>query len=343
MSAERATDRNSASEHLPSAAPSGVPSAVPSARPVLAVDLGGTNLRTALVLPTGTVLGRRSSPTPQSADAILATTIAQLNQSLTAAREHDPSVQPVAVGISAPGPLDTFTGAFIDPPNLDHTLWGFPLASRVEQQIGLPTILERDTQVAVLAEGTFGAARGLTDYVYITVSTGIGGGVVSGGTLLRGADGLANEIGHITIDINGPVCGCGARGHLESITSGTGLKNAARAAGLGDLSGRQVAEAEDGGDPRARKIMEYAREAFAAAAVTIVDLYNPQRIVVGGAVAHGQGDRLLQPARDAIAQYAFKRQAARVELVPAQLGDDVGLVGALALVGLARLGEHADH
>jgi glucokinase len=304
---------------------------------VLSLDLGGTQLRTALVLRDGTIMGRRSSPTPRAdADTLLETSARQLRQSLDdarAAKAHVP--EPLAIAVSAPGPLDPREGVFIDPPNLDPSVRGFPFARRLGGELGLAAVMERDTQVAVMAEGAFGAARGLTDYVYVTVSTGIGGGVVLDGRLLRGADGLANEIGHLVIDIDGPLCGCGARGHLEAIASGTGI---ARQMGVDKAS--DVAVREDAGDPEAQRIMQYARDAFAAACVTIVDLYNPQRIVVGGGVAIGQGDRLLQPAREAIRNTAFRRQAERVELVPAELGDDIGLIGGLSLVELAGLGDH---
>ncbi|MEO6351028.1 MAG: ROK family protein [Candidatus Limnocylindrales bacterium] len=304
---------------------------------MLALDLGGTQLRTALVLRDATVLGRRSSSTPRAdAETLLETCVRQLKQTLDEATARTRTAPaPIAIAISAPGPLDPREGVFIDPPNLDPSLRGFAFASKLGERLDLPAVMERDTQVAVLAEGAFGAARGLTDYVYLTVSTGIGGGVVSDGRLLRGADGLANELGHLMIDINGPLCGCGARGHLEAIASGTGI---ARAMGVDRAS--EVAARADAGDPRAIEVMQRARDAFAAACVSIVDLYNPQRIVVGGGVAIGQGDRLLQPARDAIKNTAFRRQAERVELVAAELGDDIGLVGGLSLVALARLGDH---
>ena len=110
-----------------------------------------------------------------------------------------------------------------------------------------------DVHAAALAEGRFGAARGLTDYVYMTVSTGIGGAVVSGGRLMRGPDGVAGELGHLTIDMNGPLCGCGARGHLEALASGTGIARAARELGLGDLDAAAVAAAEQRGDATARR------------------------------------------------------------------------------------------
>jgi glucokinase len=307
-------------------------------RPVLALDLGGTQLRTALVMPDGTLACRRAGPTPRDGEAMVDAAARALRNALDEAASTGLG-KPYALGISAPGPLDPMAGVLIDPPNLDRRLWGFPLARSLGDALGLPAYLERDTHVAVLGEGEFGAARGFTDYVYLTVSTGVGGGVVSGGRLMRGPDGLAGELGHLTVDFDGPLCGCGARGHLEATTSGTGIARAARERGLGDISAAQVAALEDAGDETAAGIMDYARRAFAAALVTIVDVFNPDRIVVGGGIAIGQGERLLGPAREAVQSHAFRRQAARVEIVPAQLGDDVGLIGALALVRLARVGE----
>ena len=305
---------------------------------MLALDLGGTQLRTALVLHDGTLVGRRSEQTPQAAEVMVETAARALRQAYETARASG-APSPVAIGISAPGPLDPLSGVLIDPPNLDRRLWGFALAPTLGRELALPAYLERDTQVAALAEGEFGAARGIADYVYLTVSTGIGGGVVSDGRLLRGPDGVAGELGHLTVDLNGPECGCGARGHLEAISSGTGIARAARERGLGDVNAATVAALEGAGDETAMAIMDYARRAFAAAVVTIVDIFNPTRVVVGGGIAIGQGDRLLQPAREAVERLAFRRQAARVEIVPAQLGDDVGLIGALSLVRLARVNE----
>lgn len=308
-------------------------------RPVLALDLGGTQLRTAVALPDGTLLGRRTEPTPRAAATIIVEAcVRALKLSLADADAQAPrTLAPVAIGMSAPGPLDPQAGTLIDPPNLDRSLWGFPLAARIGAELDLPVALERDTHVAALAEGRFGAARGLSDYVYLTVSTGIGGAVVSGGRLMRGPDGVAGELGHMTVDIDGPPCGCGARGHLEALASGSAI---ARAMGVDEAS--LVAASADAGVQAAVEIMERARQAFAAAAVSIADIFNPQRIIVGGGVAIGQGDRLLEQAREQIRKHAFRRQAERVEVVPAELGDDVGLIGAVALVELAALGDHGD-
>jgi glucokinase len=252
---------------------------------------------------------------------------------------------PTELGISAPGPLDPFRGIILTPPNLDRTLWDFPFAKAVGDQLELPAFMERDTQVAVLAEGEFGAARGHDNFIYMTVSTGIGGGIVSDGRLLRGAEGMAGELGHVTVDMNGPLCGCGMPGHLEALASGTGIARRAAEAGLRRADGNpaeavDVARLEEQGDEIAASIMDNARRAFASAVVSIADVFNPSVLVVGGGIAIGQADRLLDPARRALEKSHYTHQAQRMQIVPAQLGDDVGLVGALSLVGLARLGDH---
>ena len=298
---------------------------------MLALDLGGTQLRTAVTLADGRLAARQASRTPRSAADIVAACIAQL-QSTRDEALGEGAGQPVAIGISAPGPLDAATGTMLDPPNMDRSLWNFPLGPRISDSLGLPFAIGLDVHVAALGEGEFGAAMGLTDYIYVTVSTGVGGAVVTGGRLMTGADGLAGELGHLLVDVDGPVCGCGARGHLEAVSSGTGIARAAREAGLGEIDARQVAALEDAGNAAAASIMDGARRAFAESVVTMVDVFNPQRIVVGGSIASGQGDRLLGPARSAVRDHAYRRQAQRVEIVPSALGDDVGLIGALSLV-----------
>ena len=311
---------------------------------VLALDFGGTQLRTAVAYADGTISGRKSSRTPRLAEDIVRATIAQLGATL--AEAHPDRPRPSQLAISAPGPLDPFRGVLLTPPNLDRSLWDFPFAKAVGEGIDLPAVMEKDTQVAVLAETQFGAAIGERDCVYITVSTGIGGGIVADGRLLRGADGLAGELGHLTVDYNGPVCGCGMRGHLEAISSGIGIARRAKAIGLAtegdeiEIDARRVAELEDQGNALAHQLMDDARRAFAAAIVTITDVFNPSVIVVGGGIAIAQGERLLAPARAALKQSRYSHQAKRVRIVPARLGDDVGLIGAISLVRLARLGDH---
>lgn len=318
--------------------------------PVLALDLGGTHLRTAVVDGEGVLTARQRtrSPIAQGAAAVVDAATRQL-QDTRAAHIAEGGQSPVALGISAPGPLDPLSGRLIDPPNLHRSLHGFALGPTLGDALGLPWSLDRDTNVAVLAESEFGAGAGFPDLVYVTVSTGIGGGIITSGRLLTGGARAAGEVGHISVDMDGPPCGCGARGHLERLSSGTGIARSAREALATDVHApllREIAareaprpieavhvdEAAAAGDPVALDIISRAIRAFAAAIVSIANLFAPDRIIVGGGIAIAWGDRLLQPARDAVAAHAFRVQAARVRIVPAALGDDVGLIGALPLV-----------
>lgn len=261
-----------------------------------------------------------------------------------------------AVEISAPGPVDPWRGVVVEPPNLGPDFRDVPLAAEVEERLGLPAYLDRDTNVAALAEAAYGAARGCADFLYITVSTGIGGAIVSDGRLFHGPDGMAGEFGHLPVEIDGPACGCGGTGHLEAVASGRALARDARAAvrdgnspflarraaerSLDALEARDVAAGEAAADPVCGALMAHARRAVAVACAGLTNVFNPDRIVVGGSIAEGQGERLLDAARDEIARAAFRTPARRVRVVPAELGADVSLAGAQPLV-TARHGDPA--
>ncbi len=262
----------------------------------------------------------------------------------------------VGTGISSPGPVDPWRGIVVETPNMGPEYHDVPIADMLEASLGLPAFLERDTNVAALGEMAFGAARDCQDFIYLTISTGVGGAIVTDGRLFHGPDGMAGELGHTPVNMYGPLCGCGAVGHLEAYVSGTGLARAGREAvsagkspylasiaaarGLDRLVGYDVAKGEDAGDEACHGIMEQGRLALAVACVGFVDSLNPSKIVVGGAVADGQGERLLAPAREAVARTAFRMPRSRVSIVPAELGADVSLAGAYPLV-IARLGEPA--
>jgi glucokinase len=322
---------------------------------VLALDLGASRIRAALVDGAGRVVSRAEARAPVEAGppGVIATAVGMLRR----VREAAPSEARDTVGgvgISAPGPLDLVAGTLVEPPNMPRSFHGAAIAGPIGAALSLPAVLERDTHVAALAEWEFGAARGLTDFLYLTVSTGIGGAIVAGGRLLGGPVGVAGELGHLLVELDGPPCGCGARGHLEAIASGSAIARAAASAmaageapGLASiqasvgrgLDARDVAHAEERGDAAAALIMERARRAFAETCVSLVDVFSPERIVVGGSVARNQGDRWLEPARERVAAAAFSLPRARVEIVPAALGDDVGLVGALPLLRRRAGGE----
>ncbi len=323
--------------------------------PVLAVDLGASRIRAAVVEADGTVVSRADCPTRATAgpDAVTSDAIALLLGVRDAAPpELVDRIE--AVGISAIGPLELATGRIRRPPNLPATFADFPFAEPIGAALGLPWAIDRDTHVAALGELAFGAARGARHFLYLTVSTGIGGAIVADGRLVAGPDGVGGELGHLTLELDGPPCGCGARGHLEAISSGSGIARAAAEAieagtapGLrairdalapAPLTARDVAAAEDAGDPAAGAIMDRARIGFAAAAVSLVDMFAPELIVVGGSVARGGGDRWLDPARAAVRELSFGIAARRVRIVEAALGDDVGLIGAVPLVGRQTAG-----
>ena len=317
--------------------------------PVLALDLGASRIRVAAVAPDGRLIVRDQGLTPGSEGppAVLNACIERLRGIV---ERLDPASRAslAGIGISAPGPVDPRKGTLVEPPNIGPGFVDVPLAAPIEEALGLPTRLERDTNVAALAEQAYGAARGVADFLYITVSTGIGGAIVAGGDLYGGADGVAGEIGHVPVETTDIVCACGTAGHLEGASSGSGIARqavtaaaAGRAPGLAALAerlapvpleARHVAEAEEAGDPDAAAIMERARGAFAAVTIGLVNVFNPELVVVGGSVALGQGDRWFGPTRRAVAQGAFRIPRERVRIVPASLGDDVGLVGAQPLL-----------
>ena len=316
-----------------------------SERPVLAIDLGGTQIRAALVTADIEVHARRAIETADEHGVqSVVKRICELAATVRAEAESAGLPPPVGIGISSPGPLDPWRGVVVAPPNLVG--WrDVPLAAAVEEALALPTFLERDTNVAVLAEWRYGAARGTRNAIYITVSTGIGGGIISDGRPIIGPDGTAGEVGHMTVETDGPVCACGGAGHVEAIASGTALAKAARdllaagrapvlaklAAGDEEIDAELLARAADEGDEACRAVLDRAWVAIGAGCASLVNVLNPEVIVIGGGIAeHRPG--LFEVARREIVRRAFEVPAKRVRVVPAELGEDVSLIGALPIV-----------
>jgi glucokinase len=316
-------------------------------QPILAIDLGGTQIRAALVTPDLEVVQRRAVETndQEGVDAVVQRICILARQVIDAARSAG-LPDPAGIGISSPGPLNPWDGIVVQPPNLAG--WrDVPLAERVEAAVSLPTFLERDTNVAVMAEWRHGAARGSDDAIYITVSTGIGGGIVIGGHPLIGKDGVAGEVGHLTVEIDGPICGDGAPGHVEAIASGTAIARDGRAllaagesprlaelfaaSGAAELGAEHVAQAADDGDEACRAVLDRAWVAIGALAASLVNLLNPEVIVLGGSIAAHRPE-LFEVIRREVDRRAFAIPAGRVRIVPAQHGDDVSLVGLLPIV-----------
>jgi len=322
-------------------------------RPILAVDLGGTQIRAALVTSDRTVHCRRAVPTAdeQGVEAVIGRII-EVAAAVRSDAASEGLPEPIGVGISSPGPLDPWRGVVLLAPNIAG--WrNIALAPPLAEALGLPAFLERDTNVAVMAEWRYGAATGTRSAIYITVSTGIGGGVIIDGVPLIGPDGTAGEVGHMTLELDGPTCGCGGIGHVEAIASGTALAREARAllgrstdsplgrlaASGGEVDAALVARAAELGDTACVALLERAWAAIGALCASLVNLLDPEVIVIGGSIAKHH-PRLLEVARLELERRAFPILLEGVRIEPAALGDDVSLIGSLPIVN-DRIGDPA--
>ena len=307
-------------------------------RPVIAVDLGGTSIRTALVRG-GTIHGRvrRETPAAEGPERVIAAIAGEVERVLRAEGVH-PRMgggEGTVLAVASPGPLNAALGIVYRAPNLLG--WhDVPLGALLEERTGLPVSLLKDANAAALAEHRMGAGRGAGTMIYVTLSTGIGGGLILNGELFEGPDGTAGEIGHMTIDEYGPICNCGNRGCVETKASGTAI--ARRAAALiasGTLhvegtrapSAAQVIAAAQAGNAEAAALLGEAGRSVGLALVGVIHLFNPEVIVLGGGLIHA-GALLLAPIQAAIDRHAISAPRRRVRLALAALGDDAGLWGA---------------
>jgi glucokinase len=306
----------------------------------LAIDLGGTQLRAALVSSAGDILSFAVEPTRANdgPDAV----IAQICALLEGALRQNPELTPTGIGIAAPGPLDPQSGVVIAPPTLRG--WhNVPLADIIGQRFALPVKLENDANAAALGEWRFGAGRGTGSMVFVTVSTGIGGGVIADGRILHGRRGLAAEIGHMTITNEGERCFCGAIGCFEAVASGTALGRRATArtkpfdgsamralSANADVSGRNVVDAARNGDALALELLEDEAHWLGIGFTNLLHLYSPDVIVMGGGISHGFD--LLQEGIGTTIRNRAMPAYRTVPIVTAQLGHHAGLVGAASMV-----------
>lgn len=297
-----------------------------------AVDLGGSWIRAGVVGPDGTVREVLRAPTPQAGPEAVAQVITNL------VRQLGP-LPPGRVGVAVPGPLNVREGTVYEPPNLRG--WkNVPVQRILEERLGRPVVLENDANAAALGEWWQGAGVSSRHLVYITVSTGVGGGLVLDGKLYRGASGMAGEIGHMVVDPDGPVCSCGRPGHLEGIASGPAIARWTEErlregrdsvlAGREALSSREVAEAAERGDGLAREAFRRAGRSLGLVVAGLLNLLNPEVVVIGGGVARA-GRWLFDPLLEAVRQATLTQPWQVARIVPAALGDHAGLVGAAYL------------
>jgi glucokinase len=298
-----------------------------SARPVLGLDIGGTKLAAGVVAPDGTVHGFVSTPAhaERGPEDGLARLFDLGRRALGEAGVTENELE--AVGIGCGGPLDSSAGVLIAPLHLPG--WeNVTVVERASTEFGRPAALDNDATAAAAAEHRFGAGRGTRNMVYLTISTGVGGGVVIDGVLHRGVSGNGGELGHVTVDWHGRECrGCGRRGCLEAYASGTSIAERAREAGMDVATAADVSTAAAAGDPVAVRIWDETCEALACGITSIANLFEPEVVVLGGGVVR-TGEQLLAPVRRAVGEQAI---CAQVKIVAAAFGDAVGVAGAAAI------------
>ncbi len=311
---------------------------------VLAIDIGGTKTAAALVDGAGRVLSRGRVATPDTDDPIvLVEAVGGLAQQvLGAAGAAIADVS--AVGVSCAGIIDTQKGVVVFSPNIP-SLRRTPLRSMLSERLGMPVRVGNDATLAALGEWQFGLNRAVADLVYITVSTGIGGGIVAGGKLYEGSCGAAGEVGHMVIDVNGPECPCGRHGCWESLASGRALaeRTALRieegeASSIGELVGgdlgkidaQLVSIAAQQGDALAQEMIATTAFYVGVGLANLINLFNPSLILIGGGLSK-IGEALLGPAAAVAKERAYVADACDVEIRSALLGDDSPLLGAAAL------------
>jgi glucokinase len=319
---------------------------------VLGIDVGGTKLAAGLVASSGEVRGFRSIPAQRDdgPDRMIERHLELARSVVDQSGVGWGAIEIVGIGIG--GPLDPERGIIQSPPNLPG--WDeIPLGEIVAGALDRPVYVENDASAAALAEAWWGSGRACRSFIYLTISTGIGGGIVLDGRLERGAGGNAGELGHITVDYRGWPCpGCGRRGCLEAFASGTNIARRAREAvaaspadgralvaqggSVAAITAADVAAAARDGDPLAWRVWDETTEVLGAGIATILDVFNPNRVALGGGVTRS-GSLLLDPVRRHALGAALPPAAAAAEIVIADLGDELGVAGAAA-IALERSG-----
>ena len=310
----------------------------------IGIDVGGTNVKIALVDEKGRIIYSNSVPT--RAEMGYEYTVNNIKQAIyDLLKETKLEAKNIeGIGFGFPGQVDYKSGVVRLAPNIPGWV-DVPIAKLIEDEFHIPTRVDNDVRCAALGELNFGAGKGCQNLICITVGTGIGSGLIINGKLVRGASNAAGEIGHIKLQMHdGPICGCGDTGCLEAFASGPAIVAMAEdyikggkstkfreMANSNDITPFIVAEAAKAGDPVARRIFTIMGEYIGIGMASVVNLLNPERIIVGGGVADA-GDILMTPLKETLKKRAMKIAGETVEVVPAQLGNTAGVIGASLLI-----------
>jgi len=310
---------------------------------ILGIDLGGSKILTAAVNSRGEMLSSDESITPatEGREAVIQSIVESSHRVLKQAGVAISEIY--AIGIGAAGISNPETGILFTSPNLPG--WrDIPLRDIIQEKLGKKTFLTNDANAAALGEFYFGAARGTRNFIYITLSTGIGGGIVIDGKIYSGAIGAAGEVGHMTIDDGGPICNCGNRGCWETLASGTALAKEARhrikegvrtsileyAEGdVEKVTAQTVHSAAEQSDSLAKELIARTGYYVGVGLANLINIFNPELIVIGGGLSN-IGDMLLKPAFKTAGERAYKEAFQAVRFASAELGRNSGVLGAAA-------------
>lgn len=292
----------------------------------LGIDLGASTYKCGLISPEWSIVARCEAATralegpTQAADRITVSA-----RELLSRLPDDGVVK--RVSICSPGPIDRLTGMIVDPPNL--TGWhDVPFSSMLSERLHLPVLLEHDAKASALGEFHFGAGRGTNSMCLIIVGTGIGGAMIVDGKLIRGEQNAAGEVGHFTVNLDGPICTCGSQGCVEAYAGGPAIMNAYMYATRKKVdSAEEIVRAAHSGDAIAKRVFERAGRALGAGIATVAMTMDISTYVLFGSVIKA-GELLLGPMRAAVPRYSYDSIARRVRILVGELGNDAGILGA---------------
>ena len=305
---------------------------------VIGVDLGGTKISTALSTLEGNIITQTVIPTnaKEGEEKVLNRIISTIEEVINSASVSKDEIE--AIGIGSPGPLDAKKGVIITTPNLPFK--NYNVVQPIREKFDIPTYIDNDANVAAIGEFMFGAGKGKENIVFFTVSTGVGGGAVLNGQAYRGNTSNALEIGHMTVNPDGPRCGCGNIGCLEAISSGTAIGKRGQEAVASkvetslrkydQITSYEVFVEAKNGDEVAMEIVDNAMNYLGIGVANAISIFDPEMVIIGGGVAK-VGDIMFDKVQAVVNKRCFKSMAESCKIVPAGLGSDAGVVGAVAL------------
>ncbi len=316
----------------------------------IGIDLGGTAIKLAIIDDRGNIVDKSEEPTGRNGkDAVLDQITAMIDKLLK--MNNMDMAQVTSVGIGVPGFIDWESGYVYELVNLKWK--DVRLKEELQQRIALPVFVENDANAAALGELWVGAGQNARSLVMVTLGTGVGGGVVINGDVIHGANGMGGEIGHLSLlPEDGPLCNCGKKGCLETLASATAVARMGREAAESGESGllhallksgqqitaRDVVEAAAQGDEKSREIMDRVTYHLGWGLSLIANTINPDRMVIGGGLSRA-GEILFNPLRESFRQFSLKRVYEACEIIPAQLGNDAGVIGAAWVARNRTMGE----